>query len=178
MKTSDPQEQFLTSMKNGKVSIFRSKTTAADIIAAINGVEETEQTDYNSVYIGNMLEVFFTDDNFNALNAVTFRFWHSEDKTHVSPYPPKPWQKRLNIGWLEWILKVDFEEMKLLLENNKIRFWAINFADGDFGIATEYGHADINFVFTSDGKLEVMRLDFKRFQFPLTFIKEMKGFNL
>ncbi len=168
MKTSAPDVQFVTSLKNRRLGIFRSNSTRTQLVSVLAGDRKVWQTEYPSVGIGS-LEMFFdhTQDTLQRVN-IKFSIWEGIHS----------WQKVLNLTWLDWLSSQSFDSIFAALDRAEMPFRVIEFEDGCRGILRDQLPATVMLLFDTVGTLELLILDFRNPFGNLVLMRTLKSFHM
>lgn len=110
MRSSDPQQQFLSAMQNSKFGLFRNQTGLAEIQQMLSGHSFRLETETEEIVaLLDDTALYFSDESKTTLEAV---------KISAQPMPNMDLFRRLNLGWFEWVnlqsprIGVDFDPKK------------------------------------------------------------------
>jgi hypothetical protein len=151
IKTSDHKQQFVTSMKNGKVGIFRAQTTLAELAELLKGQIKIDSTNYDTAVVGDFIEVYFRRE---SVSRVKFKFYSYA--TGVS------WLKSLNLGWIVLLGAQSFNEIRKILIEGGLKFKIIEYDTEESAILISKSHVQFIIFFDADGSIEQADLDFER----------------
>ncbi|MGY2896493.1 hypothetical protein [Deinococcus sp. UYEF24] len=168
MKTSEPDKQFLTSLKNGKVGPFRVQTTRAHMATLLNGKVEFEETDHGSLYIGCLEIIFHKDTDLLTRVRIDFSTWEGI----------QPWQKWFSISWIDWVAQTPCDAMVSLLDAQEFPFRSILYTDNSSSLLVMRSPATIQFGFGASGEPLALVLDFESRSQALADIKALQGYHL
>ena len=165
MKTSDLKQQFLTSLKNGKIGIFRPQTEISELKAILSVKVELIDTDYGGVWLGDNIEIFFEK---GFLSRVRFKFYEYQKSGE--------WLEVINLSWLDYLSELSFWDTKEVLVEAGSKFKSIEYDNGELAILSSTPHAQLMIFFYEDGKLDQAHLEFDlRFRL-FNDIKEFTGY--
>lgn len=139
MRSSKPDEQFVTSLKNGKLGVLREQSTRSHLLFLLAGEQDLWQTEYGSVGVGS-LEMLFHEQQETLLRAtVKFSLWEGV----------QPWQKRLNLMWLDGVASKPFDSVVAALAQAELPFQVLEFRDGGRGVLRVKLPATVMLMFDS-----------------------------
>lgn len=140
LKTSNPQDHFLTVLRNGKVGKLRMQTSMEQARGLV-GNHENVGAEY--LYDGD-LELFF-DPASGLLRRAKVKFGFYEGI--------KPWHQALNLTWVDWLSRQSMDGLFSLLISAKIPFKRVAFRDQAAGLLVEKAPATLLVLFDADGKI-------------------------
>ena len=167
MRTSEPSEQFVTSLKNGKLGVFREQSTRSQLLTLLAGSPDLWQAEGTTVGVGR-LEMLFGGPE-NTLQRVTIKLSDWEGV--------QPWHRRLNLMWLDWLAPQSFDAVVAVLKQHVMPFQMMEFRDGSFGILRVKPPATVLFVFNPSGELDSLYVDFRNLFQQLTSIISLASFE-
>jgi hypothetical protein len=165
IKTSDSKQQFLTSLKNGKIGVFRPQLSLSELKKLLKDRVEIFETDVESLWLGEHIEVHFQN---GLLTRVRFNFYGYKESGD--------WLKVVNLQWLDYLSKSSFENIREVLEEAGSKFKCIEYNGGELAILSLTPHAQFMIFFYEDGKLDQAHLEFD-FRFRLfNDVKKLVGY--
>lgn len=163
LRTSNSQQQFVTSLKNGKLGIFRAQSTRTELNSIFTKTDDVWQTDSGSVYVYvGALEMLF-DDQREGLRRFVVKFHDWEG--------PQGWQKQSNLTWLDWLAPMSFDSIFKTVDQAEVPFQVIEFTDGSRGLLRVKLPATVMLVFDVVGTLYSLSVDFEN---PLRTLAAMQ----
>ena len=150
MKTADPEVQFSTSLKNGKLGVFRIQTLKSQIEQLLGDQIVFDRTDYNSLTLDGIEMVFNQTSNLLESAIIKFSLYETE----------MLWQRALGLLWIDWFAKISFEVLAQSLIIYKIGFKKVEYTDGSSSFIIRALPATVEIVFVKPYKVDSLRLDF------------------
>lgn len=166
MKTAHPQENFLVSVKNGKIGPFRSNSTPTTIAELFNEKIPFDWIEEGWLLADN-LEAFFFADGF--LSQVRFKFNHPEQAYS--------WHKHLQLQWIPWLGRQNFNRVQVILKESGIEFRSLTYIDGSLGLLCHKYPATMHFIFSENGTPDCLLLTFVGHSLSLFSIRSMEAHN-
>ncbi|WP_159066071.1 hypothetical protein [Deinococcus ficus] len=91
MRTSTPDDHFVTSLRSGKVGVLRAQSTRSELLALLAGEPDVWHSASGATGVGG-LELHFDEPRETLRRAtVKFRGWDGG----------QPWLNLLNVRWLD-----------------------------------------------------------------------------
>lgn len=141
MRTSEPSEQFVTSLKNGKLGVFRAQSTRSQFLTLLAGSPDLWQVEGATVGVGSLEMLFGGPENTLQRATIKFSGWEGV----------QPWHRQLNLMWLDWLAPQPFDAVVAALKQQGMPFQMMKFRDGSLGILRVKSPATVMFVFDPGG---------------------------